>query len=134
MMQMMLERHEVKERCCGCVERVEPGGIKAQGDIEARAAVHAGVEESLRPARWGWTGVREQRRHCARGVGWAGGGFLTLDGVYMLLYDFVRDGGLTTDTQNYAIRIPGQVHLYVHAGRDFPTQHSIPYTAQVVSE
>ena len=73
MMQMMLERHEVKERCCGCVERVEPGGIKAQGDIEARAAVHAGVEESLRPARRGWS---PRAAPPLPGVGWAGKGII----------------------------------------------------------
>ena len=54
-MEMMLERHEGKEICCSCGEHVGPGEIKAQSGIAADAAARAGSEESLRPARWGWS-------------------------------------------------------------------------------
>ena len=54
-MEMMLERHEGKEICCSCGEHVGPGEMKAQSAIAADAAARAGAEESLRPARWGWS-------------------------------------------------------------------------------
>ena len=68
----MLERHEVKDRCCICVEHVGPGDIRAQSGVEAPAAARGLGRKSATSA----VGV-ESASSAAMATGWGG----SLEGI-----------------------------------------------------